>query len=92
MPSTNAGTGDAIRMEPLGKYKQTQNGNIRQQGKSPLFFRYRYTQLQKESVSKLPFYFWSRVLLKRKAAGLESTQGNYVGALIGLIRCCYNKL
>lgn len=31
-PTPSRGAADAIRMEPIGKYKQTQNGNVHNQG------------------------------------------------------------
>lgn len=34
LPNTGPSSRDIIRLEPLGKFKQTQNGNVRSQGGS----------------------------------------------------------
>lgn len=71
MPSTNAGTADVIRMEPLGKYKQTQNGNVRQQGKSLKWFSVTVIHNCQKEFRNDPFIFWvPNILFKHKAANL----------------------
>lgn len=44
-PTLGRGQVDVIRLEPLGKFKQTQNGNVRGQGKF---------MLRNTTVSNLP--------------------------------------